>query len=45
MEKLRTDLQNGLDLIDQYSNLVKDLNTAVINLKEEKKKWKELLLK
>ena len=38
MEKLRTDLQNGLDLIDQYSNLVKDLNTAVINLKEDKKK-------
>jgi len=37
MEKLRTDLQNGLDLIDQYSNLVKDLNTAVINLKEDKK--------
>jgi len=37
MEKLRTDLQNGLDLIDQYSNLVNDLNKAVINLKEDKK--------
>ena len=37
MEKLRIDLKNGLDLINQYSNLVQDLNTAVKNSEEEKK--------
>jgi len=37
MEKLRIVLKNGLDLINQYSNLVEDLNTAVKNSDEDKK--------
>ena len=40
IENLRIDLKNWLDLINQYSNLVEDLNIAVKNLNEDNKKLK-----